>query len=395
VLTPGTTSKTIEIPILPDSLDEADETFTLDIDGPENVVIADGHAVGTIIDDDAPPSISITDAAVLEGDAGNVDASLTVSLSSPSGLPVAVDWQTVAGPGATATPGVDFVVAGGNLSFAPGESSRSVAASVIGDAAIEPDEVFQVQLTNPANASFGDDLGDVLISDDDAPSLSSDELVHGSDQRGDLQAQPGPVADVDYYRLAQAPFSSWEVVVDGASGDVVPVILERLAADNVTVLQTGATATGGSSVALRWTNDTAFPVLNQHLSVRSGGCGATCDSSAVYRIRAYDTSGAFARFNNSATQVTVVILENTSASPAQGTLYFWGPGGTLSWSQPFSLAAQAEYVLNTATIPALAGASGSVTVSSGARYGSLQGKAVAVEPATGFSFDTPLEYRPR
>jgi len=52
-------------------------------------------------------------------------------------------------------------------------------------------------------------------------------------------------------------------------------------------------------------------------------------------------------------------------------------------------------VLNTSTLPALQGQAGAITISHDGRYGALQGKAVAVEPATGFTFDTPLEPRRR
>ena len=46
-------------------------------------------------------------------------------------------------------------------------------------------------------------------------------------------------------------------------------------------------------------------------------------------------------------------------------------------------------------MPGLAGQSGTVTIASNAPYGALAGKVVALEPATGFSFDSPLPYRPR
>jgi hypothetical protein len=51
--------------------------------------------------------------------------------------------------------------------------------------------------------------------------------------------------------------------------------------------------------------------------------------------------------------------------------------------------------LDSATRPALQGASGSITVTWHGRYGDLQGKAVAIEPATGFTFDSELTVRPR
>jgi hypothetical protein len=46
-------------------------------------------------------------------------------------------------------------------------------------------------------------------------------------------------------------------------------------------------------------------------------------------------------------------------------------------------------VFNVATFPSLAGQSGHITVAHDGGYGALNMKAVALEPATGFSFDTP------
>src|SRR4029450_9338345 len=104
--------------------------------------------------------------------------------------------------------------------------------------------------------------------------LSKLELEHGSSQWGDLAADPGPVADVDYFRLAQAPLSSYEVVLDGTSGDIGPLArLERLGSDNVTVLQTGTANGTGSSVSLRWENTVGAAVASQHLRVGSAGRG--------------------------------------------------------------------------------------------------------------------------
>ena len=48
----------------------------------------------------------------------------------------------------------------------------------------------------------------------------------------------------------------------------------------------------------------------------------------------------------------------------------------------------------TTTSTIVPGVAGSITITQNGRFGDLQGKSVALEPATGFSFDTPLEYRP-
>ena len=56
--------------------------------------------------------------------------------------------------------------------------------------------------------------------------------------------------------------------------------------------------------------------------------------------------------------------------------------------------ARALNVFNVASLPALAGQSGHIVVSHDGPHGGLNIKAIALEPATGFSFDTPGVTRP-
>jgi hypothetical protein len=64
-------------------------------------------------------------------------------------------------------------------------------------------------------------------------------------------------------------------------------------------------------------------------------------------------------------------------------------------SLPFTLDPKAVLVQNTAALVYAAGTAGSITIAHDGRYGDLSGKAVAVEPATGFTFDTALTAVPR
>ena len=91
VFAPGQVSKTVDVLVEGDAKDEFDETFSVDLTNPVGVAVADGTGVGTIVDDDAAPLVSIDDVAVTEGDAGTTTATFTVSLSAPSGKPIAVD----------------------------------------------------------------------------------------------------------------------------------------------------------------------------------------------------------------------------------------------------------------------------------------------------------------
>ena len=62
------------------------------------------------------------------------------------------------------------------------------------------------------------------------------ELAHGYQRQHDLAALPGPVADEDFFRMLQRPHASYEVLLDGASGDLGAgsgPLLERLSSDAV------------------------------------------------------------------------------------------------------------------------------------------------------------------
>ena len=70
--------------------------------------------------------------------------------------------------------------------------------------------------------------------------------------------------------------------------------------------------------------------------------------------------------------------------------FFPAAGGAPIHLQAFTLPPRGLLVLNTSTLPALAGGSGSALVAHDGGYGALAGKAVALEPGTGFTFDTPI-----
>jgi hypothetical protein len=219
------------------------------------------------------------------------------------------------------------------------------------------------------------------------------ELGHGTSRR--VALPPGlPAAESFLVRVP--PRGAYEVVLDEASGDLsgaaLPVSLERLDSDTSTVVQVGAAVGTGTARALRWQN-TTDEALTQVVRVRSLGCSTDCGPDDTYRLRSYDATGAFARFNTTGDQEAVVLIQNPRAATVNGRLWFWGPGGALLGSHPFTLSARRILVLNVATI--LPGTSGSITLTHDGGFGGLLGKAIAIEPATGFSYDTPLLHRPR
>jgi hypothetical protein len=384
----------VDVPVVPDSIDENEESLELVLSAPVNAGLADDRAVGTILDDDgASTALHLRgDCAVVEGDAGLRQCQVEAYLTKPTVLQVRVDYYTA---NQSALGGVDYLATSGTLTFPPGTLSQTVSVSVIGDVGMEADETFVVGLINAVNALAGDFQSIVTIVDDDAPSLSQLELTHGSLLTADLAPDPGPVPDQDLYHFSQAPFSSYEAVFDAVSGDAVPgTLLDRVAPDGSTILQAAAPVGTGPAAQMRFLNRLAAPVDNQYLRVRGASCGTACGPDDTYRLRLYETTGVIPRFNNVGSQVTVLIVQNITDRKVQGYADFWSVSGVLLRSVPVILPPRWSFVLDTTTNPFLAGTSGTVTLAHDGPYGGLAGKAVALEPSTGFSFDSPMASKP-
>jgi hypothetical protein len=173
---PGTPTGTVTVPVTGDLQDEANETFLVNLSGAVNATIADAQAVGTITDNDAPPSITIGDVTVTEGNSGTVSAVFTVTLSPTSGQTVTVAYST-SPAGGTATAGSDYVGTSGTLTFAPGSVTQTLTVVVNGDTTPEANETFIVTLSGAVNGTITDSQGQGTINDDDGlPSLSINDV---------------------------------------------------------------------------------------------------------------------------------------------------------------------------------------------------------------------------
>ncbi len=162
---PGETSKTITVVVNGDRLGEPNETFVVSLSGVTNATIADGQGVGTIFDDE--PRINISDVAKKEGRRGRTTLfTFTVTLSAAYDQPVTMSFQTVNG---TATTGDnDYVAKTGTLTFAPGETTKTITIEVKGDSKKEANETFYLDLFgNSSNSLFTKSRGLGTILNDD------------------------------------------------------------------------------------------------------------------------------------------------------------------------------------------------------------------------------------
>jgi hypothetical protein len=113
----------------------------------------------------ANPALSISDVALAEGNLGQTAFVFTVTLSQASSGQVSVRYATANGS-ATAGDG-DFVGKSGTLTFAPGETTKTITVLVNGDKKREPSEQFYVNLSQARNATIADARGIGTILNDD------------------------------------------------------------------------------------------------------------------------------------------------------------------------------------------------------------------------------------
>jgi len=339
----GQTSATITVKVNGDTLDEANETLTLTLSNVVGATLLDGEATGTIEDDDAAPTISIGDVTVVEGDSGTVNAVFTVTLSAASGLPVTVNFATADG---TATAGSDYIAATGDVTFAPGETSKTITVQTIGDTTIEEDETFLVNLSNAVNATIADAQGEGTIEDADAPSLSIGDatIIEGNSGTVELvftvtlsAAQSGPVtvnfATANGTAVAPGDYASQTGTLTFAAGELTKTITILVAGDTLdetdetfTVTlsnpSSGITLADGTGTGTI-TDDDAPPTMSISDATATEGDSGTVDMVFTVTISAASGQTITVPFNVVAGTATI----GSDIEAQSGTLTF-EPGQT-------------------------------------------------------------------
>jgi hypothetical protein len=165
IFAPGETSKTVTVLVKGDRVGEANETFTVNLSNTTYASIADAQGVGTILDDE--PRISISDVIKAEGKRGQTTLFVfTVTLSAAYDLPVTMSFRTANGSATTANK--DYLKKSGTLTFAPGETTKTITIEVKGDSKRESSEYFYLDLfNNSSNSLFAKSRGIGTILNDD------------------------------------------------------------------------------------------------------------------------------------------------------------------------------------------------------------------------------------
>lgn len=182
----GQTSITISIATRNDAVFEPNETFTLTLTNP---TVNDGQivqgrlinatATGTIVNDEAAPTFSISNSGTEEGTppaSGNT-MTFTVTRNGASAVSQSVSYGTsLSGTGEGFASADDFTSVSGTLIFAPGETTKTFTVTTVADDIVENNEAFAVGLSNATNgAAISQTNGTAVgtIEDDESTSIYS------------------------------------------------------------------------------------------------------------------------------------------------------------------------------------------------------------------------------
>lgn len=201
-------------PLIAAGLDPTRVALTIGADtnsGSENIF------VDTVLFESLPPSpgtFSIGDAVAVEGDAGTGEIAFTVTRSDDSAGAATLDYAVSFTGGADAGDFDGAAAFSGQVSFADGETDRTITLPVLGDTAVEPDETFTVTLSNPSAGTIADGSATGTIVDDDGIAINEIRIDQGGGDSDEYVEISGPAG-------ASLDGLSYVVIGDGTGGSGV------------------------------------------------------------------------------------------------------------------------------------------------------------------------------
>ncbi len=307
----GQTQATVTVLAAADTIVELNESFTVTLSATQpGVTIATSRATGVILNDDFPPSgiLSIAGSQADRGEGANGSTALTfiVTRGGNTSGPAIANWEvTGGGPDVSAATVRDFVgnaFPSGTVSFAAGETSKTINVLVVGDNTVESDEGFTVALTSSSiGTSISTSRATGIIRNDDASLAIA--TTSAAKAEGNAGSTAFTFSVVRSGATNQSSSANWAVTGSGSnqasSGDFVGSILPS---------GTVSFATGETSKTITvWVaGDTdAEPTENFTIAISGASPGTEiATATAIGAIQNDDTS--------------LLAIATTSAAKAEG-----------------------------------------------------------------------------
>ncbi|AVP96018.1 hypothetical protein C7S18_01890 [Ahniella affigens] len=263
----GELSKSISVPILPDTLAEGAETLALNLTGPAGGATLGGRSTMTIEIGNvaAPGQLRFATATSLSSEsAGTLDIEV-IRLSGSEGA-VSVDFST---QDLSATAGSDYQAQSGTLTFADGELSQTVHLTILPDVLAEPSEQLQLTLGNAGGGAVISGQSSHLVTiqnvaapgdfrfvapsvsalETDAQAVFSVERVNGSEGVASVTVQTS-----DGSAVAGSDYTATTGVLNFADGQTtqsisVPILSDTIAEGPETAQISLSNPTGGATIS--------------------------------------------------------------------------------------------------------------------------------------------------
>ena len=197
LISAGETAGVISIKTIDDQLDEEDKSLTLTLSNPQNATLSKSSIQVGIFDNDETPTVTAANKINEEGET----VSISFALSEESGRDISFNYATNNG---TAIAGIDYTSQSSSITFAAGESIKTINVVTLDDSLDEDRENFTVSLSNPTNVKLGTSVIEIALDDNDEEptvSINGSNASEGSNSATaviSLSSASGKVITVDY-----------------------------------------------------------------------------------------------------------------------------------------------------------------------------------------------------
>ena len=265
--------RTISVPILNNVTVEPNETFVVNFNTVSKTgVTFDSQAIGTILNDDGP-LLRINNVSKAEGSSGTTAFTFTVTLTPASSGTVTVKAASANG---SATAGSDYTaLPATTLTFAAGQTSKTVTVNATGNTVVEPNETFGVNLSGATGATIFDSQGLGTILNDDGPTLRINDVSK-------TEGNSGTTAFTFTVTLSPASTGTVKVTAATANGSALAGSDYTALASPLLTFSPGQTS---KTVTVNATGNTVVEPNETFVVNLSGATGATIfDSQGVGTI---------------------------------------------------------------------------------------------------------------
>ena len=356
----GATSGTIDVPITSDTDNESTETATLTLSSATSATITgDTTTADLVITDDDDVAITIANQTVAEVDG---TATFTVTLDKAPGEDITVEYASASGAtgaaSSRATDGTDYTGTTGTLTISAGETSGTISIPIttdtVADAGEEETETATLTLSNATSATID-----------------------------------GGTADADLVITDSNPFvtvANQTISESGGTATFTITLSESISEDVSVVYSTGTGASNGATDGTDYTGATGTATVTSGSTEATIEVPITTDTDPEFTETATLTLASATNGTLSQTAADLVITDDddpivTIANTTVTELL--GDAATATFTVNLSSEAMDEVTVEYATATGTsgsnatdgtdyAGATGTLTISSGASSGTIE-----------------------